>query len=119
MPWVAYSDPDMPNYCTPANVGDTLRELGYQVYARGAAGWRTLWAGGDAVKVDHPAAALPELHTAAELLRAAGWAAAVQDDGWVRVTGTRGAGRAACTQPHPPGTHASCPPGAPCHGGPG
>jgi hypothetical protein len=23
----------------------------------------------------------------------------------------------ACTQPHPPGTHGQCPPGAPCHGG--
>jgi hypothetical protein len=89
MPWVACSDPDMPNYCTPGNVGDSLREMGYTVYGRGRAGWRTLWAGDDTVRVDHPAAALPELHTLAELLHAAGWDAQVQDDGWVLVAGTR------------------------------
>lgn len=90
MPWIAYSDPDMPNYCTPANVGDTLRDLGYRVYGRGVPGWRTLWGGPEAVRVDHPAAALPELHTCAELLHAAGWPGAeVTDGGWIRVTGTR------------------------------
>lgn len=73
---------------TPAAVAADLRALGYTPAEHGRGGWLTLWSVGDTVRVEHPAhrnPGGPALLSLAERLNAAGWAAIIQEDGWISV----------------------------------
>jgi hypothetical protein len=73
---------------TPAAVAADLRALGYTPAERGRGGWLTLWGAGGTVRVEHPAhrnPGGPTLVSLAERLNVAGWAAIIQEDGWISV----------------------------------